>query len=246
MPDRHTIASRLAMAAFVLAIACAIAALAAGPGYRVGAWPLGAGLQTVRWAATVALGAAALGLVAAGLGVGAATRRSSALGLVAVLVGLGVAVPPLLLWRTLASLPHLHDVTTDTADPPRFNAVLPLRKDARNPVDYTPQTAALQRQGYPDIAPALLALDVPACFARAEKAARGMGWDIVAASSRTLLIEATDTSLLFGFKDDVAIRVGADPGGCRVDVRSLSRVGGFDFGVNAKRVRAYLSRLKAD
>lgn len=245
MFPRLVVASRLATTALAVAVLCALAALLAGPGYRIGAWPLGAGLQTVRWAATIALGAAAIGLVAIGLGLGGDSRRSMGTGLAALVVGLAVAIPPLLLWRTLDTLPHIHDVTTDTTNPPRFNAVLPLRQDARNPVDYPPQTAALQRQGYPDIAPALLALDVPACFARAEKAARGMGWDVVAASSRTLQIEATDTSMLFGFKDDVAIRVGPDARGCRVDVRSLSRVGGFDFGVNAKRVRAYLARLNA-
>jgi hypothetical protein len=245
MLRRHALAARLAAAALALAVLCALAALLAGPGYRVGAWPLGAGLQGVRWAATFALGAVALGLVAAGLGLGGDGRRTPATALAAVVLGLAVAVPPLLMWRTLQTLPHLHDVTTDTTDPPRFHAVLPLRKDARNPVEYPPQTAALQRQGYPDIAPALLALDVPACFARAEKAASRMGWDLVAASTRTLLIEATDTSLLFGFKDDIVIRVAPHPGGCRVDVRSLSRIGGFDFGVNAKRVRAYLARLNA-
>ena len=31
--------------------------------------------------------------------------------------------------------------------------------------------------------------------------------------------------------------------GSVVDVRSLSRVGGSDFGTNAKRVRAYLKRV---
>jgi uncharacterized protein (DUF1499 family) len=233
------------MAALALAVLCALAALLAGPAYRTGVLPLGAGLQTVRWAATVALVAAALGIVAIGLGLGSDSRRSFVAGLAALVVGLVVAGPPLLLWRTLDTLPHIHDVTTDTTNPPRFSAVLPLRKDARNPVDYAPQTAAQQRQGYPDIAPARLALDMPACFARAQKAAAAMGWDIVSASTHTLQIEATDTSLLFGFKDDVVIRVGPDAVGCRVDVRSLSRVGGFDFGVNAKRVRAYLARLNA-
>ena len=86
-------------------------------------------------------------------------------------------------------------------------------------------------------------------FARAEAAARAMGGDIVAVSPQDLRIEATDTSLLFGFKDDVVIRVAAladvSTASSRVDVRSLSRVGGSDFGVNAKRIRDYLARLAA-
>ena len=78
---------------------------------------------------------------------------------------------------------------------------------------------------------------------RAEAAARAMGWEIVAVSPQDLRIEATDTSLLFGFKDDVVIRVQPRDAGSRIDVRSSSRVGGSDFGVNAKRIRRYLKRL---
>ena len=70
-----------------------------------------------------------------------------------------------------------------------------------------------------------------------------MGWDVVAAAPEALRIEATDTTLLFGFKDDVVVRVTPQAQGSVVDVRSLSRVGGSDFGTNAKRVRAYLRRL---
>jgi uncharacterized protein (DUF1499 family) len=72
-----------------------------------------------------------------------------------------------------------------------------------------------------------------------------MGWVIVDVSRADLRIEATDTTLLFGFKDDIVIRVMPQPGGSRVDVRSLSRVGGSDFGVNAKRVRTFLKKLEA-
>jgi uncharacterized protein (DUF1499 family) len=72
-----------------------------------------------------------------------------------------------------------------------------------------------------------------------------MGWEIVSASPQELRIEATDTTLLFGFKDDVVIRI--TPQGARsiVDVRSLSRVGGSDLGTNAKRIRAFLRKLAA-
>jgi uncharacterized protein (DUF1499 family) len=47
-----------------------------------------------------------------------------------------------------------------------------------------------------------------------------------------------------GFTDDFVIRVTADGAGSRVDMRSESRQGVSDFGVNAKRIRAYLSALK--
>ena len=58
-------------------------------------------------------------------------------------------------------------------------------------------------------------------------------------------IEATDRDLWFGFVDDVVIRITpAAASGSRIDVRSLSRVGRSDLGTNAKRIRAFLARLK--
>ena len=71
--------------------------------------------------------------------------------------------------------PRIHDVSTNTEDPPHFVAVLLLRKDAKNSVDYKPKTAAQQERGYPDIIP--LALDAPPAeaFQRAERAAHEMG-----------------------------------------------------------------------
>ena len=50
---------------------------------------------------------------------------------------------------------------------------------------------------------------------------------------------------LFGFKDDIVIRVQSNGDGSRVDMRSLSRVGGSDFGVNASRVRSFTQKLLA-
>jgi len=121
--------------------------------------------------------------------------------------------------------------------------VLPARQGAENKTDYSPQTAEQQKEGYPDIAPARLEVPPPAAFERALAAARAMRWDIVAADPAQGRIEATATTLLFGFKDDVVVRVTSDGAGSRVDVRSLSRVGRSDFGTNAKRVRAYLRAL---
>ena len=103
----------------------------------------------------------------------------------------------------------------------------------------------MQRQGYPDLAPLVLKMPPPEALARAEQAARAMGWEIVAVSPQAGLIEATDTTWWFGFKDDVVVRVSAHPDGSRVDVRSLSRVGASDLGVNAGRIRAYLRRVAA-
>ena len=243
------ICSALTWTALVVAMVCGVIELIAGPGYRMAWWPFGTGIVMIRWAATVALGAAAVGLIAALVAGFAGARRNVRTGLVALIVGLGVAAPPVVMWNRVQQLPRIHDITTDTDNPPAFVAVLPMRQGARNPVQYQASTAAEQKRGYPDIAPVVLPLPTAQAFARAEAAARLMGWDIVAVSPQELRIEATDTSLLFGFKDDVVIRVAAlaDVGtpNSRIDVRSLSRVGGSDFGVNAKRIRAYLAKLNS-
>jgi hypothetical protein len=76
-------------------------------------------------------------------------------------------------------------------------------------------------------------------FAAAQGTLASMGLEQVAADAAQGRIEATATSLLFGFKDDVVVRVADDPNGTKVDVRSQSRVGGNDFGMNAKRIRAF-------
>jgi uncharacterized protein (DUF1499 family) len=231
--------------ALVVGLVCGAAALLAGPGYRTEWLSLSAGLQTIRWAATGAIA----GGVAAALGLAllwrSGDRRRVALAAAALVLNAVVAGPPLYMYGQLQSLPRIHDISTDTDDPPNFVAVAPLRKDARNPLDYKPETAAQQKRGYPDIAPLRLDAAPSQSFARAERAARAMGWEIVSVAPNDLRIEATDTTLLFGFKDDVVIRIRPQAQGSVVDVRSLSRVGGSDFGANAKRVRAFLNKVAA-
>lgn len=74
-------------------------------------------------------------------------------------------------------------------------------------------------------------------------AAQDMGWDVAETNEREGRIEATATTFWFGFKDDVVVRLTPVGAGSRIDVRSVSRVGVSDLGVNAQRIRAYLKRL---
>ncbi len=73
-----------------------------------------------------------------------------------------------------------------------------------------------------------------------------MHWTIVAEVPDEGRIEATDTTALFGFKDDIVVRVRPAGNGSRVDVRSVSRIGSSDVGTNARRIEAYLDRLRAE
>ena len=234
----------LAWTPVVLAAIAGLADLAAGLGYRAGWVSLGPGLQAIRWSAIGAAVAAVLALVAMLIAARRESRGGVVVGAAGLLLALCVAGPPLYLWQRLQVLPHIHDVTTDTANPPQFVAVVPLRKDARNPTAYSPETAALQKAGYPDIGPILLDVPPTEAMRRAASAAREMRWAIVAEDPSAMRIEATAATLLFGFKDDVVIRITPTGNGSRVDVRSLSRVGGSDFGANANRIRQFSERLR--
>ena len=105
--------------------------------------------------------------------------------------------------------------------------------------------AELQRRAYPDIVPLTLAVPPAAAFNRAVDTAQRMGWKIVAADDAAGRIEASDQSRWFGFTDDIVIRITGSGSGSRIDVRSASRVGRSDFGVNAARIETYLSALRA-
>lgn len=226
----------------LLAGVAALLLLIAGPGTRLELWDFRGGFQLLRWAAYAGLAAATLALV---LLVVPRTRQAGLAPLVVALVlGLGVAFVPWSGMRTARSVPPIHDITTDTQRPPEFVAVLPLRADAPNSAAYAgPDIARQQLGAYPDLETRKMAATPAEAFQRALQAARAQGWEIVAAEAGAGRIEATDTTFWFGFKDDVVIRIEPEGTGSRVDVRSLSRVGGSDVGANAARIRAFLRTL---
>jgi uncharacterized protein (DUF1499 family) len=235
----------LAWAGFGIALACVAAELLAGPGYRLRWWGLNGGLQTIRWAATVAAVAIVATFAVALWARARGARRAFVVALAGFVLSGAAVAPPAYFWYQVTHLPHLHDVTTDTEHPPHFAVLLALRTGARNSAEYDPATAARQHQGYPDLVPLTLHSSPAQTLQLAERVARSMGWDIVAVTPGAWRLEATATSLLFGFKDDIVVRIAAQGSESRVDVRSVSRIGGSDFGANARRIRSFLGKLKA-
>jgi uncharacterized protein (DUF1499 family) len=234
----------LSRSALVLALGSAAVAILAGFGSHLGWWHFRTGFQILTWAAYGGLGSAIIGGVGCLASLWRGQRRGAPLALVALIVGLVVVGVPWQMKRAAQRVPPIHDITTDSDDPPRFADILPLRKDAPNATDYGgPDLAAQQQAAYPDIQPVTLRLTGPQAFAQARKAAEAMGWDIVASNPEEGRIEATDTTRWFGFKDDIVIRVRARGDESRIDVRSVSRVGKSDVGKNAQRIRAYIRRL---
>jgi uncharacterized protein (DUF1499 family) len=227
--------------------AIAVVLLALGPiGWRAGWWHFRFAFQTLMpWAAycgTAALTVSALALVLARSRI---EWRGVAVAVVAFAVGVLIAYVPWHYDRMRQTVPPIHDITTDPDNPPAFAAVVAARTtEGGNPVAYEgAKIAEQQRQAFPDITPLNLAFTRDVAFNRALDAAQQMGWTIVAADDAAGRIEASDRSRWFGFTDDIVIRIAASGSGSRVDIRSSSRLGRSDFGVNAARVRAYLARL---
>lgn len=156
---------------------------------------------------------------------------------------------------TIATLPAIHDITTDLADPPQFSA-LPLREDNWDNIPGADDSdmqgmnprqrwATLHQDAYPDVRSVRIDEPVADVIEKARRLAEDRGWDVASIDPAAGHLEATATISLFRFKDDVVIRArAADNGDASIiDMRSVSRVGIHDLGANADRVREFLSDL---
>ncbi|MEQ1574271.1 MAG: DUF1499 domain-containing protein [Vicinamibacterales bacterium] len=213
--------------------------LGLGPlGTRIGLWGFTIGLPVVGLGALVTMAGV---LVAFGGGIRSRDWNQAGFALVVGLIAVAIPIAQVLKGR---GAPSIHDISTDTQDPPLFQALLPLRTGRVSPAAYDGDaTAAQQRASYGDIESVLLPAAPGQAFALSLRAARDLGWTIVDSDEAAGRIEATDTTYWFGFVDDVVIRVRAEGGVSRVDIRSKSRVGRGDLGANARRIRAFISRV---
>lgn len=237
-------AASLTVAALALAVIAGAGVALSGPIHRLG-------LLGPRWALGLFALAALLGLVAAivaawgiGLALMAGAWRSVAGAGLALLVALATTAPLLIMVRRASGVPVIHDITTDTESPPPWVALQPSRAASENGTAYGGSAvASLQKRDYRDLVPLILPLPPDRAFARVEAAARALGWRIVATAPAEGRLEASDTTLWFGFTDDIVVRVRPAPQGSRIDVRSASRVGRSDVGVNARRIRSFLAAV---
>lgn len=225
MPWHTRVAAALAvLAVFLLA--------ASGLGVRTGLWPFRLGFGM--FAGALVAGLAAAGVAAVALAVPRLRAGSPRLLVASLVVGLASAAVPLEHVRRVKALPYINDITTDTERPPQF----------LQPKPYESHFAELQQLGYPGLRPLELALPPAQAFARAQSAARALGWEIVAADPSAGRIEAIATTRWFGFQDDIVVRIAASGAGSRIDVRSKSRAGRSDLGANARRIREFFARVQ--
>lgn len=209
---------------------------------------------------TAVLGAAALVVAIAFRLVFGAKNAPGPGGYIAGVAALVVGLAPMGLIAAAADsrsdIPPIHDITTDTQDPPRFTQALIDRRErdgALNPVDYAAKTnpadgrplPQVQAEAYPGVQPVDLAIAPDLAYQAAIQAGRDMGWTVSTASPGARMFEATASTFWFGFKDDIVVRVTETETGSRVDARSVSRVGTSDLGANAARLEAFAENLRA-
>jgi len=236
-----TVKTRISITALLGLVISIIAVIIAGKavlGYRSGELHFVAALVDFERGAYISVVAVVLCLAGLWLSRPSGIRRGLFPGLLGLVLSLPLAVYIANFEYAARAYPPINDITTDMDEPPSFWEV-------PNPVAYPgPQVAELQRQSYPDLKPLELVMDPAQVFKLASLLARDMGWKVVSEDADELQIEAAATSFLFGFEDYVAIRLQDVNGHTRVDVRSHSRLGRIDRGVNAKRIGAYLRSLE--
>ncbi len=232
--------------AFILTLITPVTALISGLGVRHGLWHFTTGFSILKYSVFAATLALVLTVIAMGTAYIGHQHVFTKRTLYALMVSLVVSVTPFVYLSEFRKIPTLADATTDFEVPPGFIDLEPLRK-GMNSSDYIgEEAAALQQRYFPELEGLVTGYSQEQLIAIAEDVAREMGMEIVSSSPDVGRLEATDTTLWFGFKDDLVVRILPYPGGNTVmDVRSASRVGRLDGGVNAKRIQQLLAGVRA-
>ncbi len=248
-------AGRLTGLAALLCFGSVAVALVAAIGTGRGAWDYRTGLSLLRYA----FFAAAIGVLIALIAVLVARRAQPRLVLVnvvALIVAGAFAAFVGNQVRIARSVPAIHDISTNLEDWPRFYRLTVRPDNLENVPDMgraelaalppRERWQAIHREHYGDIATIRVPWPVAETVDRARALAERRGWEIVTTDHEGGIMEAVDTSFFFRFKDNVVVRVrrAGEGSGSLVDMRSISRVGVSDVGVNARRVREFLAELQ--
>lgn len=145
--------------------------------------------------------------------------------------------------------PRLVDVGTDAVDPPMYRATALRRVGLMN----SPRPPVLEerqrvRTLTPDLVTRRFTVGSDLLYAVTKRQVEAEGWTVAElvppqGDGDNARIEAEARSPIFGFRDDVVIRILPEPNGARIDLRSSTRWGDRDFGRNARRIRGFLDDL---
>ena len=176
--------------------------------------------------------------------------KGGATALVSALIG-GLALAAILHWMVLPGIdaPKVHDVTTSPKDPPEFDVARVAhyaRRDYSTYRDYDVRMKGKVSSAYPNLRTLVFDKSLRQVFTAAEASARDLHWTVFRADSTNGRIEAGDWATIFGFVDDIVIRVRLNASGYTVlDIRSASRTGDLDMGRNARRIERFIEALHA-
>ncbi|ABG38918.1 conserved hypothetical protein [Paraglaciecola sp. T6c] len=214
-----------------------------GPLYKFGILELGTAFAALRFG--VYAGIAALVLILIQIIFMRKNISWAGVAVSAVLALIAVGLPMSMMSKA-KSVPPIHDISTDLVNPPKFVAIVALRADAPNPVEYAgEETAKQQRDAYPELTTQKYSQSTEQLFDATQAAINDLGWELVNSDKSLGLVEATDTTGWFGFKDDVVVRIRTTGEESFLDVRSKSRVGKSDLGKNAERIHSLIDAINS-
>ncbi len=177
-------------------------------------------------------------------------RRGTARALFALGLGAVILAYPAYLADLAARLPAVNDVSTDPAAPPPFSpapAAVAARGGATHP-EPSAEAHEAEHRAYPGLAPVMLDMPGDEAYALALRTVEAHRWRVVEAvpprgKFGTGHIDAVASTQLMALPDDVTIRIRPASGQTRVDIRSASRFGRSDFGLNAARIQSLSDEL---
>ncbi|NOZ42544.1 MAG: DUF1499 domain-containing protein [Alphaproteobacteria bacterium] len=231
---------------WILALVLLVIILGAGPGVHLGFWTPFEGFMFSLWAGFFG-GLSIAGLAVAVIIILFMSPGKAGIGItvLSLVIGLGLAAPVSYLRLSGGGgVVPIHDITTNMDSPPEFMVLVGKRGKGANSLIYNPQRLVdLQKKAYPDIKPLLTPVAADKAFSRALKVAEAMGWTVTGIDARARRFEATDHSFWFNFADDIVVVIKKTTNGSRIDMRSISRVGVSDLGVNADRIRNFQKKF---
>jgi uncharacterized protein (DUF1499 family) len=229
-------------------------------GFRLGLYEFGTSFKILNYSFYLAVAVLLVGLVLFFV-----HRRSKPTSSRSAMIAVAISVIPIVGLGSqvfvASSVPAIHNISTDIVDPPQFSAIVSLRGAGTNPLAYSIENGNLgeiQRNAYPDIKTITANIDIANAFDKAVFVAESLGWDIVNKNigGKTVnknqanegIIEATQTTTLWQFKDDIVIRLRSNsqtPDTTYIDLRSVSRIGQSDLGANAKRIQRFIDQFNS-
>lgn len=222
----------------IIAIVVAIVAML---GQKLGVLPFGIAFPGFGLALLVVVLIGLFGLLALLWGLVRGNNGSRGSAVQMMLIGLVPLAAIALIVGPGLSAPAIHDITTDITDPPEFVAGKAAREEGENSTDYEGEVIAKQqREAFPELKSIQTSLGQQAAFDRSLEVVNEMGWTLLEKDLVNGRIEAYEETALFGFIDDVVIRVRGAENGSVVDLRSNSRVGKGDLGANAARIQRFV------